>query len=34
MRLMRAGVSRVPCSQITSRPSLSSVMPFAMFDGN
>jgi hypothetical protein len=33
MRLMRAGVSLVPCSQITSRPSRSSVMPFAMFDG-
>jgi len=29
---MRAGVSSVPCSQMTRRPSRSRVMPFAMFD--
>ena len=33
MRLIRATASRAPCSQITSRPSRSSVMPFCHIGG-
>jgi hypothetical protein len=33
MRLMRAGLDLVPCSQMIRRPSRSKVIPLDMFEG-